>query len=1048
MAIYIQIGAANANSLRTTLHQPSHAAIKGSAHFFTWEAQRRCGNFSWSHYKVREARGVRRAAVSDLMKLFKRIVQFISASLLSTTVGIVIAQTPGAPTIGSAAAGDTQAFVFFTGPTATGGSAITSYTTSCSPGAGLGAVSASSATSPIAISGLTNGTVYDCAVTANNTAGSSAPSATVNVTPLASTPLTLIGVTSRKTHGAAGIFQVPINETIAINGAVNVEPRAIGAGHSIVFQFNANIATIGAVTAVDESTASVAATATPNANEVVVTLPMLTDNKRVTVSLPMVNGVTINKSVSVGFLLGDVNDSRSVNSSDISSVKARSGQPTTAANFRFDVNASGAINSSDISASKSRAGASLTGIGGPVAGTIMFVAQVPTMNDFASRASTFGNHLASMDSVVRGGDLMIRYPDGTLRNLTREAGYGMDGMQLANAIAVREPTVHWSGTKAVFSMVIGAPTMRYQVATYFWQMYEVSGLSIGQAATITKVANQPSAYNNVSPFYGTDDRILFASDRPRNGAAHLYPQLDEYESTATVTGIWSLNPATADLRLLNHTPSGAFSPSIDSFGRVIFIRWDHLQQDQQADADRASPAMPPNGSFNFVSEALGAAALGNNNEVYPETRADSVSGAYGTVNGYTSNFFTPWQINEDGSEEETLNHIGRHELAFGYIPRSFSSDPALSDLTNDSLHANQKTVRMDGGLFHLREDPTSPGTYFGITAREFGSLTSDQIVKLTGAPNLSAESMVLRDVTAPGAGLASPGGRFRNPLPLQSGGLIASHTSATSATVALITDFRLKPLTLDVPSSLYLPGAALTTGITKAVTWWSPDELRSFNGVLWEIEAVEVVARTRPAPRVTALEAPESAVFSEEQVNEATFRAWLKTNDLAVIVTRNQTTRDRADLQQPFNLQVPGGVKTVSPNGGKTYDISHFQIFQGDLIRGYNKTGRRVIAQSLHDAAGKNLPNPGGPAGSVKIAADGSTAAYVPARRALAWQSTDAAGNAVVRERVWITTQPGEVRVCASCHGANTKDQAGQNTPTNKPEALRELLRAWKLLTP
>ena len=35
---------------------------------------------------------------------------------------------------------------------------------------------------------------------------------------------------------------------------------------------------------------------------------------------------------------------------------------------------------------------------------------------------------------------------------------------------------------------------------------------------------------------------------------------------------------------------------------------------------------------------------------------------------------------------------------------------------------------------------------------------------------------------------------------------------------------------------------------------------------------------------------------------------------------------------------------------------------------------------------------------------------------------------------------------CASCHGANSRDQAGNNSPTNKPEALRELLRAWKLL--
>ena len=193
-------------------------------------------------------------------------------------------------------------------------------------------------------------------------------------------------------------------------------------------------------------------------------------------------------------------------------------------------------------------------------------------------------------------------------------------------------------------------------------------------------------------------------------------------------------------------------------------------------------------------------------------------------------------------------------------------------------------------------------------------------------------------------------------------------------------------------------------------------------------------------------------MFVEEQVNEAALRTWLRNNNLALIVTRNQTSRDRGDLQQPFNLQVPGvgGAKTVAPGNGRVYDISHFQIFQADQIRAYGggKVGRRLIAQTLHDAPGKNIPNPGGPAGSVKIAIDGSTAAFVPARRALAWQTTDAAGNPVVRERVWITVQPGEVRVCASCHGANTKDQAGQNTPTNKPEALRELLRAWKLLPP
>lgn len=681
---------------------------------------------------------------------------------------------------------------------------------------------------------------------------------------------------------------------------------------------------------------------------------------------------------------------------------------------------------------------------------IMFVTQVPVLSDFASRASTFANHGASMDQVARGGDLMIRYPDGSLRNLTREAGFGMDGMQGANAIAVREPSVHWSGNKALFSMVIGAPTQQYQVATYFWQIYEVSGLGKGQTASITKVANQPAGYNNVSPFYGTDDRILFTSDRPRNGMAHLYPQLDEYESTATVTGIWSLAPATGNLRLLNHTPSGAFSPSIDSYGRVVFIRWDHLQQDQQADADRANPGAPPNGSFNYFDESTATPPIAiNRTEVFPETRAASQS-VFGAVGGFTYNLFTPWQINEDGTEEETLNHIGRHELSFGYMGKSFQSDSAMSEYTNDALHANTKFVRMDGGLFHLREDPSKRGEYYAIQAREFGSLTSNQIVKLTGAPSLTADKMMLTSITQPGIDTISLAGRYRNPLPLAGGGLIASHTPATSATPASMSEFRLKPLTLDAVSGLYVPGASLTGGITKALSWWSPDVLRSFNGMLWEIEPVEVTSRARPVRPAPVLEAPEQAVFNEEGVDETALRNWLKTNNLALIVTRNQTSRDEADRQQPFNLKVPvpGGVQTVAPGGGQVYDIAHMQIFQGDQIRGYKWQGRRVLAQPLHEpkAIASNPANPNGPVGSVKIAPDGSTAAFVPARQALTWQTTDGSGNAVVRERIWVTFQPGEVRVCASCHGTNSRNQAGAAAPANKPDALRALLQNWKLL--
>ena len=73
-------------------------------------------------------------------------------------------------------------------------------------------------------------------------------------------------------------------------------------------------------------------------------------------------------------------------------------------------------------------------------------------------------------------------------------------------------------------------------------------------------------------------------------------------------------------------------------------------------------------------------------------------------------------------------------------------------------------------------------------------------------------------------------------------------------------------------------------------------------------------------------------------------------------------------------------------------------------------------------------------------------AALVPAERALTWHLTDGAGAPVVRERYWLTFQPGEIRLCTSCHGLNSLDQSdpGSPQPQNPPEALRTLLQWWK----
>lgn len=105
-----------------------------------------------------------------------------SASLTLTPSGSACNGTtvPGAPTIGTATAGDSQAHIFFTAPGSNGGSAITSYTVTSNPGG----ITVSGASSPITVIHLTNGTGYTFTVVATNAVGDSLPSSSSNsVTP-------------------------------------------------------------------------------------------------------------------------------------------------------------------------------------------------------------------------------------------------------------------------------------------------------------------------------------------------------------------------------------------------------------------------------------------------------------------------------------------------------------------------------------------------------------------------------------------------------------------------------------------------------------------------------------------------------------------------------------------------------------------------------------------------------------------------------------------------------------------------------------------------
>ena len=103
---------------------------------------------------------------------------FNTSSASLTSSAITPATVPSTPTIGTATANyvSGQVSVAFTPSSATGGSTISGYTVTSSPGN----ITATGSSSPILVTGLTNGTTYTFTVTATNAIGTSASSSVSN----------------------------------------------------------------------------------------------------------------------------------------------------------------------------------------------------------------------------------------------------------------------------------------------------------------------------------------------------------------------------------------------------------------------------------------------------------------------------------------------------------------------------------------------------------------------------------------------------------------------------------------------------------------------------------------------------------------------------------------------------------------------------------------------------------------------------------------------------------------------------------------------------
>ena len=164
-------------------------------------------------------------------------------------------------------------------------------------------------------------------------------------TAAAAPPAVLISAASRKVHAAAGTFDVPL--TLAPLNNPTTEPRQ-GPTATVVMTFDKAIAS--ATTSITEGAATPTLT-TFGGNDVVVSLSGVADQQYVTVSLTNVTGVDGSTggsgTVRIGFLLGDVNQSRVVSVADLGLVNAQLAQPVTAVNFLKDVNVTGTLTVAD-----------------------------------------------------------------------------------------------------------------------------------------------------------------------------------------------------------------------------------------------------------------------------------------------------------------------------------------------------------------------------------------------------------------------------------------------------------------------------------------------------------------------------------------------------------------------------------------------------------------------------------------------------------------------------------------------------------------------------
>lgn len=170
--------------------------------------------------------------------------------LSSASTSVTAATTPSAPTITSVTAGNGQISVAFSAG-ATNGSTVSQYTASC------GGVNNTGTSSPIVVSGLTNGIARTCTVTAGSNVGDSAASAASESATPSTTPDTMDAPTVSRSNTSVSVTWTAVSATASIGGA---DPSVVDDAGSAVTGYTIRIVLSSNSSEVTTATATASAT--------------------------------------------------------------------------------------------------------------------------------------------------------------------------------------------------------------------------------------------------------------------------------------------------------------------------------------------------------------------------------------------------------------------------------------------------------------------------------------------------------------------------------------------------------------------------------------------------------------------------------------------------------------------------------------------------------------------------------------------------------------------------------------------------------------------